>query len=177
MCRLVKPHWWRSGAGQGCVAWCLATVLVLQTHISCDILLKIFAGLYCQRLSPVQLRRLPCVAQASCCIVSRTSNAHFDAYVLSESSLFVYPDRLVLKTCGTTKLLAAVPKVLALATTLGMDARRCKYSRASFLFPEHQVRASIRGVWFVCEVDVVSMRAGAASCLVISFTLFLVPEQ
>ena len=111
------------------------------------------------------------MAQASCCIVSRTSNAYFDAYVLSESSLFVYPDRLVLKTCGTTKLLAAVPEVLALATTLGMDARRCKYSRASFLFPEHQVRASFRGVLFVCVVDVVILRAWAASCLVFSFSL------
>ncbi|KAK9821936.1 hypothetical protein WJX81_005453 [Elliptochloris bilobata] len=76
--------------------------------------------------------------KASCCIVSRTSNAHFDAYVLSESSLFVFPDRLVLKTCGTTKLLDAVPELLGLAAALDLQARRCKYSRASFLFPEHQ---------------------------------------
>ena len=80
-------------------------------------------------------------AQATCCIVSRTSNAHFDAYVLSESSLFVYADRLVLKTCGTTRLLDAVPALLDLAAGLAVEARRCKYSRASFLFPEHQVRA------------------------------------
>jgi S-adenosylmethionine decarboxylase len=72
--------------------------------------------------------------------VSRTSSAHVDAYVLSESSLFVYADRLVLKTCGTTRLLEAVPELLALAAGLGLAARRCKYSRASFLFPEHQVR-------------------------------------
>lgn len=32
---------------------------------------------------------------AACQIVSFRSNAHFDAYVLSESSLFVYPDRMV----------------------------------------------------------------------------------
>ena len=88
--------------------------------------------------------------------MSRTSSAHVDAYVLSESSLFVYADRLVLKTCGTTRLLEAVPELLALAAGLGLAARRCKYSRASFLVPEHQVRRvpshMPRGVCGVCEV-------------------------
>jgi hypothetical protein len=83
------------------------------------------------------------VAQAACCIVSCRSNEDFDAYVLSESSLFVYPDRLVLKTCGTTALLAAVPMLLDLATSLDMRIFNFKYSRASFLFPETQVTASI----------------------------------
>ena len=81
--------------------------------------------------------------------MSRTSNAHFDAYVLSESSLFVYADRLVLKTCGTTRLLDAVPALLGLAAALALEARRCKYSRASFLFPEHQVRAVV--TWSTSE--------------------------
>jgi Adenosylmethionine decarboxylase len=59
--------------------------------------------------------------------------------VLSESSLFVYSRKIVLKTCGTTLLLAAVPTILEQAAGLGLQACRCKYSRASFLFPEHQV--------------------------------------
>ncbi|KAK9814356.1 hypothetical protein WJX72_004436 [[Myrmecia] bisecta] len=75
---------------------------------------------------------------AACCIVSARSNAYFDAYVLSESSLFVYPTKAVLKTCGTTKLLAAVPCLLDLAAGLQMTVARCKYSRASYLFPEYQ---------------------------------------
>lgn len=58
----------------------------------------------------------------------------------AESSLFVYPDKFVLKTCGTTQLLNAVPLLLELAASLGCQAVRCKYSRASFLFPEYQVR-------------------------------------
>ena len=78
--------------------------------------------------------------QAGCCIVSARSNESLDAYVLSESSLFVYPDKAVLKTCGTTKLLDAVPLLLELAAGLGLTCSRCKYSRASFLFPDSQVR-------------------------------------
>ncbi|KAL4419048.1 hypothetical protein ABPG77_011030 [Micractinium sp. CCAP 211/92] len=75
---------------------------------------------------------------AACQIVSSRSNEHFDAYVLSESSLFVYPDRLVLKTCGTTKLLSCVPFMCQLAAGIGMAPARVKYTRASFLFPEQQ---------------------------------------
>ena len=79
--------------------------------------------------------------QAGCCVVSSRSNSFFDAYVLSESSLFVYPDKVILKTCGTTKLLAAVPLLLDLAAGIGLRCRRCKYSRGSFLFPHYQVVA------------------------------------
>lgn len=62
--------------------------------------------------------------------------------MLSESSLFVYPTKWVLKTCGTTKLLNAVPRLLEMSASLAMEPRRCKYSRASFLFPEQQVGTS-----------------------------------
>lgn len=75
---------------------------------------------------------------AACQIVSARSNPHFDAYVLSESSLFVYPDRMVLKTCGTTKLLNCVPLMIELAAGVGLTPSRVTYSRASFLFPEQQ---------------------------------------
>mmetsp|Transcript_26367 Transcript_26367/g.90139 ORF Transcript_26367/g.90139 Transcript_26367/m.90139 type:complete len:889 (-) Transcript_26367:1469-4135(-) len=75
---------------------------------------------------------------ASCEIVSARHAELFDAYVLSESSLFVYPTKLVLKTCGTTGLLHAAPEAVALAKQVGLSVRRVKYSRASYLFPEEQ---------------------------------------
>ncbi|GFR40826.1 hypothetical protein Agub_g1301 [Astrephomene gubernaculifera] len=75
---------------------------------------------------------------ARCCIVSSRSNELMDAYVLSESSLFVYPTKWILKTCGTTRLLNSVPRLLEAARAIGMEPRRCKYTRASFLFPENQ---------------------------------------
>ncbi|GIL89373.1 hypothetical protein Vretimale_18707 [Volvox reticuliferus] len=75
---------------------------------------------------------------ARCCIVSSRGNEQMDAYVLSESSLFVYPTKWILKTCGTTRLLNSVSRLLEVARALGMKPRRCKYTRASFLFPENQ---------------------------------------
>lgn len=52
---------------------------------------------------------------ASCSILHHKHNAHFDAYLLSESSCFVFPDRVILKTCGTTTLLLVLPKVRRLS--------------------------------------------------------------
>ncbi|KAJ6351860.1 hypothetical protein OIU78_007699 [Salix suchowensis] len=34
-----------------------------------------------------------------CTVVSAVANQYFDAYVLSESSLFVYPTKIIIKTC------------------------------------------------------------------------------
>ena len=75
---------------------------------------------------------------AACEIVSHTANEMLDSYVLSESSLFVYPTFLVIKTCGTTKLLNCLERVLEVAKEINMHPERCKYSRASFLYPDLQ---------------------------------------
>ena len=75
---------------------------------------------------------------AECLIVSARAARSFDAYVLSESSLFVYESKVVLKTCGTTKLLEAIPVFLAEAAVLGMAPRRVKYTRSTFDRPEEQ---------------------------------------
>lgn len=55
------------------------------------------------------------LAIVKCQVLSVVSNEACDAYLLSESSMFVYPDRLILKTCGTTTLLNAVPRILEIA--------------------------------------------------------------
>ncbi|CAA7390614.1 unnamed protein product [Spirodela intermedia] len=75
---------------------------------------------------------------AFCTIVNQLSNKDFDSYVLSESSLFVFPHKIILKTCGTTKLLLAIPRILELAAGLSLHVTSVKYSRGSFIFPEAQ---------------------------------------
>mmetsp|Transcript_26050 Transcript_26050/g.35972 ORF Transcript_26050/g.35972 Transcript_26050/m.35972 type:complete len:806 (-) Transcript_26050:96-2513(-) len=89
-----------------------------------------------RRLSRGQLDEICTLAQ--CEIVSFTKNEHFDAYVLSESSLFVYPEKFVLKTCGTTRLLACVSRLTEFSVEVGCTILACKYSRASMKFPDAQ---------------------------------------
>ncbi|KAJ1892864.1 spermidine resistance protein [Coemansia sp. IMI 209127] len=76
-----------------------------------------------------------------CQILSTLNNAYVDSYLLSESSFFVYPHKLVLKTCGTTTLLYAIPRMLEIASKyLGTaGAHQLFYSRKNFMFPEQQV--------------------------------------
>ncbi|CAL9748185.1 unnamed protein product [Musa acuminata subsp. burmannicoides] len=75
---------------------------------------------------------------ARCTIVSQLSNNVFDSYVLSESSLFIYPYKLILKTCGTTKLLLSIPRILELAAELSLSILSARYSRGTFIFPGAQ---------------------------------------
>lgn len=75
---------------------------------------------------------------AKCTIISKTSNDHFDSYVLSESSLFVYPNRVLLKTCGTTTLLKTVPHILTLAEKVEAKPDLLFFSRKNFNFPSRQ---------------------------------------
>ena len=70
--------------------------------------------------------------------MSETHTPAFDAYVLSESSLFVFATKLMIKTCGTTALLVAMPRILALAAEVGAVPRRCRYSRSCFKYPKQQ---------------------------------------
>lgn len=94
--------------------------------------------------STCNLRSLPrsfietMLAAAKCSIISSRSNDFFDSYVLSESSLFVYPRKLIIKTCGTTTLLKCLPILLEAATEQKAEPTFVQFSRSDFLFPHRQ---------------------------------------
>ncbi|KAI9654936.1 MAG: spermidine resistance protein [Bathelium mastoideum] len=90
-----------------------------------------------------------------CKVLSIVESDHVDAYLLSESSMFVFPHKLVLKTCGTTTLLWGLHRMLEIAATdagfahhpgsLVKDVAssaaapyRVFYSRKNFLYPDQQ---------------------------------------
>ncbi|CDK27260.1 unnamed protein product [Kuraishia capsulata CBS 1993] len=80
----------------------------------------------------------------NCKVLSKISTDEMDAYVLSESSLFVYPHKIVLKTCGTTTTLLCLAKLLELANEYiswpgdFKSIHRIFYSRRCFMFPSRQ---------------------------------------
>ncbi|RKP35437.1 S-adenosylmethionine decarboxylase [Dimargaris cristalligena] len=75
-----------------------------------------------------------------CEVLSVLQSQQVDAYLLSESSMFVYPHKVIIKTCGTTTLLHAVPELLRIAQAYcGWPyIWRTFYSRKRFMFPEQQ---------------------------------------
>ncbi|KAJ5894567.1 hypothetical protein N7495_006258 [Penicillium taxi] len=90
----------------------------------------------------------------NCQVLSVVSSDDVDAYLLSESSMFVWPHKLILKTCGTTTLLSGLPRILEIAAlfagfsrstappslgiTMAAAPYRVFYSRKNYLFPDRQ---------------------------------------
>ena len=90
----------------------------------------------------------------NCKILSIVESEPVDAYLLSESSMFVFPHKLILKTCGTTTLLCGLPQILEVAAIdagfphvvgdlvngvpTAASPYRVFYSRKNFLFPDRQ---------------------------------------
>ncbi len=74
-----------------------------------------------------------------CTILTKTSNDYFDAYILSESSLFVYPFKIILMTCGSTTLLKAIDLIIEIANKkLLLKPLSIIYYRNKLLFQEKQ---------------------------------------
>jgi len=71
-------------------------------------------------------------------IIGRKETANFTSFLLSESSLIVYPGKVVIKTCGRTVPLASIRKILELGRGAGMEPEWLCYSRKNFLAPSQQ---------------------------------------
>ena len=76
------------------------------------------------------------VEAAGAKVLSVMRSEHCDAYLLSESSLFVFDDWFVLITCGQTTLVDAVQQLLQLIPTESIAF--LVYERKNEHFPEHQ---------------------------------------
>lgn len=76
---------------------------------------------------------------AGCKIISSLCDEKVHSYVLSESSLFVYPFQVTIKTCGTTTLLKCVSKMIEIATAQKLAVYFVTYTRKNFMFPSKQL--------------------------------------
>ncbi len=69
-------------------------------------------------------------------IISKISGTDMDAYLLSESSLFVREDRILMITCGRTTLVQALPEILR--TVDKNNVAFLFYEQKNFMFPKEQ---------------------------------------
>lgn len=89
-----------------------------------------------------RLRALPegtwpkIVQAAGACVLSTRYTAELDAYLLSESSLFVWDDRVAMLTCGRTHLVDAALALLELVPREAVAF--LAYERKNEHFPERQ---------------------------------------
>jgi S-adenosylmethionine decarboxylase len=75
-------------------------------------------------------------ARAGAKVLSRLAGEYCDACLLSESSLFVYDDRVAMSTCGRTTLADAVSEILSFIPR--KDVRTLVYERKNEYFPHRQ---------------------------------------
>jgi len=77
-----------------------------------------------------------------CQILNTVKNEHFDAYLLSESSLFVYQDKVIMKTCGTTRTLSCLPTLFQYARNVfdgEFNLEYALFTRRNYKYPDKQV--------------------------------------
>ena len=79
------------------------------------------------------------VSHAKAQILNHEKNEYFDSYLLSESSLFVYKHKVLLKTCGTTTLLGCVPPLVAYTKKFDLKFEWIGYTRKNLSFPQYQI--------------------------------------
>ncbi|KAK3417688.1 hypothetical protein EUGRSUZ_H03638 [Eucalyptus grandis] len=139
----------------------------LELHFTGDEPAAVRMGL--RRIDFESLERV--LHEVQCTVVSAVGNAHLDAYVLSESSLFVYPTKIVIKTCGTTQLLKSVRPLVAHARDLGLTLCLCSFpeevaylegclptnvcSRKASIMRSHMAASHSWHVFTACDPDLV----------------------
>jgi len=69
-------------------------------------------------------------------IISKMSTEYLDAYLLSESSLLIWADRILMITCGETTLVKALPEILNIVEQ--RNIMQVFYEQKNFLFPHKQ---------------------------------------
>ncbi|XP_028131945.1 S-adenosylmethionine decarboxylase proenzyme isoform X2 [Diabrotica virgifera virgifera] len=101
-----------------------------------------------------------------CEIISYVKNDQIDAYVLSESSMFVSKRRFILKTCGTTTPLLCLEPLLLMAEQYAgfTEVEDLYYSRKNFKRPDLQVTPHQHFDQEVALLDTL-FPDGAAYCL------------
>ena len=70
-------------------------------------------------------------------ILKRLNNQHAQSYLLSESSLFVWPERLLMISCGQTRLVHSV--IYALQNIDFKKLEALLFERKNEFFPTHQM--------------------------------------
>jgi len=79
------------------------------------------------------------VAKANARVLSTISNGECDAFLLSESSLFVFDRSCIMITCGTTSMIDAIEEIFTFIPLAEIDL--LMYERKNELFPEAQPTA------------------------------------
>lgn len=69
-------------------------------------------------------------------VLSVMKTSLLDAYLLSESSLFVWDDRVLMITCGRTTLIRALPVILSFVREA--DVAHLFYERKNLMYPKDQ---------------------------------------
>jgi len=75
---------------------------------------------------------------ANCTIISKIENKYYTLYLLSESSLIINDNSIILKTCGTTKPLNIVDNIVSILEKENIKLISFMYYHRKFLYPELQ---------------------------------------
>ncbi|KAI2796488.1 AMP deaminase [Blomia tropicalis] len=119
---------------------------------------KITTDQWAALLSAVECRILSTISTSS-------GNSGLNAYLLSESSMFVARDHLMIKTCGNTKLLNCLDQIGLYGRAAGFDQiASIRYSRKNLIAPELQEPLYQRFEYERDFMNTVLERNGAVHC-------------